>query len=406
MKSKTVTVFTVIISNLLILIFILEILSRFFLSDFMDSKLNKIRRYQFSENIDDYLNLIFVPHPYLGYIRLNKNKNFDIVHEKTKDVSDSVAVFGGSVAENFYRFNREENLLQENLKETFGLENNFGLKNYASGGYRQPQQLIAAVLFRPKVKVTINIEGYNEINDTLENQFPHYYPMPLATRLYYSGMENRDMYVKVGKTKAFQRKIKDFLEKNWWFKLVPTFLKILYFSNEKSLADFEQKLIYRHNKKKGPFKSVTFLEKIIYWLERSCEQQNFLAGRGVKAYFFFQPSPYIPQSKKELTDHEKQMIKDAKNRTTIKGFLLVRKLIEKRELSLNLVDLSQIFLDEPREIFVDGHSHFNQLGYILFTREIAKIIRETYSESEKPKLCHDDFQSLVEKFRKNFDLED
>ncbi len=35
------------------------------------------------------------------------------------------------------------------------------------------------------------------------------------------------------------------------------------------------------------------------------------------------------------------------------------------------------------------------MGHSLLTEEIAKVIKETYSESGKPKLCHDDFQNLI-----------
>lgn len=411
MKSKIITLCSIITSNLLILTIAFEISSRLFLFDYIDSKLNRIiHQYQFEKNTDDHS--ISVPHPYLGYTRLNKNENLDIINEEKQEHQDPIAVFGGSVAENFYRFNKEKNLLQESLKETFNLKDNFGIKNYALGGYKQPQQLIASILFRPKVKVTINIEGYNEINET-GSQFPHYYPMVSISKLYYSGVKNWDIYLKAKKTRASQEKLKNYMGKDRWFKFIPTFLKTLYFLKEKYLVWLEKKFILQTEKGRetDPFKSLSFSERIIYWLEQSCEQQNFLAKRGVKAYFFFQPLPFVPQSKKELTNNEKQMIQDRKYKVQviweskyhvqnmIDAYLTMRKLIKKENLSLNLVDLSQIFLDEPREIFIDGCCHFNKLGHSLLTHEIVKVIKETYSKSEKPKLCHDDFQSLVEKFR-------
>ena len=415
MKSKTVTLCIVVISNLLILTVAFEILSRVFLSSYMDSKLNKItRRYQFDDDLDNHSifasnNQVKLPHPYLGYVRPGEEDQFDIVNEKTKKSNGFIAIFGGSVAENFYRFNKEKNLLQESLKKTLGLENNL-IKNYALGGYKQPQHLIASILFRPNAKVTINIEGYNEITKIAADMFPHYYPMSPISKLYYSGVETWDIYFKSGKTRASQRKLRTSMEKDWWFRFIPTFFKILYFLNEKFLIGLEQKLAHQQYKKRRSFESLTFLERIIYWLERSCEQQNFLAERGVKAYFFFQPSPYIPKSKKKLTNHEKKMIKDFEIKVReiwrkkfyiqniTEAFLLVRKLI-KGNLSLNLVDMSQVFLDEPREVFVDGRCHLNQLGHSLLTERVVKVIKETYSESEKPKLCRDDFCSLVEKFK-------
>ncbi len=415
MKSRIIPLCSVIISNLLILTIAFEVLSRVFLSNYIDSKLNKIiRRYQFDRDIEDHSifasdNQAKIPHPYLGYVRPDENNHFDIVHEKNKTTDNPIAIFGGSVAENFYHFNNEKGLLQESLKETFGLKkkDNFGLTNYAIGGYKQPQQLIATVLFRPKVKVTISIEGYNEFEANPRNQFPYYYPITSVSRLYYSGVENWDIYIKAGKTRICQRKLKVFMEKNWWFELVPTFLKVLYFMKEKYLVSLEQRLNHQMETT-YLFKSPSFLDEIVYWLEHSCEQQNFLAKRGVKSYFFFQPSPYVPQSKRKLSNLEKQMVEDIKTdmgvdmKNVIEAFVLVRKIIKKENLSLNLIDMSQIFLDESREVFVDGCCHLNQLGHTLLTQKIAKGIKKTYSELEKPKLCHDDFRSLVKKFQVKF----
>ena len=410
MKSKIITYCVVIVSNLLILAVLFEILSRLFLSDYIDSKLNKVvHRYQSDSFFKD--ELIYMPHPYLGYVRSNEDENFDIL-DKKKDPNDFIAVFGGSVAENFYHFNKRTGLLQESLKEIFGLKNkdNFGLRNYATGGYRQPQQLIATVLFRPKVKITINIEGNNELNEALGDQFPYYYPMWSISKLYYSGIKNWNIYIKAGKIRMIQKKMKTFMErKNNWFEFIPNFFKILYFFGEKYLVILDKKLSRQmgQGQKMVFFKPLSFFEKMIYWLERSCEQQNFLAKRGIKSYFFFQPSPYVPRSKKELTDHEKQMIKNFESETWSwsqnhmenmkKSFLLIRKLIKKENLSLNMVDLSQVFINESREVFRDGCCHLNLLGRSLLAQEIAKIIKRTYSESEKPKLCHDDFRDLVKK---------
>lgn len=418
-KSKK-SYLILIISNLLISVIFFEVLSRVFLSDYMDSKLKKIiHRYVFDEDIDEHS--VFtsngsgkIPHPYLGYIRINKDQQIDIINERNKNINGSIGIFGGSVAEDFYIFNKKSNLLEKSLKEKLNPKNIFEIKNYSLAGYKQPQHLISAILFRPKVKVTISIEGYNEIQ--IPSSSPHYYPFPAVSRLYYSGLKIWSLYIKAGKIRIYQKKLKTFIEKDQWFKSVQSFFKILYFLSEKSIANLEKKLIHQKNNKKKllQFKPVTLAEKIIYWLERSCEQQNFLAARGVKAYFFFQPSPHIPQSKKELTDHEKQMIKDYKYEVreiwrkkhlvedTIKAYLLVRKLIKTENLTFNLVDMSQVFLDESRQVFQDGSCHLNQLGNSLLTQKIAEVVNKTYFESKKPKLCRDNFRGLIEKL--NSDL--
>ena len=413
----------VLISNFLVLVVFFEILSRIFLSDYMDSKLTEIvRRYKFdfdlihskyrdSEKEDTkpssypYLQMFKtrdhqkLPHPYLGFYRYGDKYRIDLVNEKNKVFSDFIAVFGGSVAENFYFFNEQKKILQKGLKNALNLEGDPGIRNYATGGYKQPQQLIATVLFRPNVKVTINIEGYNEIDMRLTRQFPHYYPMASVSRLYYSGMESWDTYVKAGKTRKYQRRLKKFIEESRWLESVTTFFKVLFFLKEKSLVKIEKRLADYQNG--GEFHHVTYIDRMVYWLERSCEQQNFLANRGVKSYFFFQPAHFVPFSKKKLTENEKRMIEDQKkDRDHTSGmtkiFLLVRDLIKNKTLTLNLFDLSQIFLNEPQEVFTDGSCHINNFGNTLLAQKIVEIIKKTYSESEKPKPCRDNFRDLIE----------
>ena len=211
-------------------------------------------------------------------------------------------------------------------------------------------------------------------------------------------MEFWNLYVKAGKIRSDQQELKKIVSQKWWFKSFPTLLKFFYLLKERSLMNLEEDLINRKKGQKDFFKIASHPERTIYWLERSCEQQNFLAGRGIKSYFFFQPVPYVPHSKKIMTKKERQLIRGQKmkNEKFVQAFLLVRRLIREKRLSLNLVDMSQIFLNEPREIFVDDCCHLNELGHFLLTREIAKIIRNTYSESKSPGVCRDNFRRLIE----------
>ncbi len=81
--------------NILVSIIFFELLSWFFLSDYMDSKINKtVHRYRFDIFFDrafknpetvsffNFDNLASVPHPYLGYIKSDKSRQLDIIHEK------------------------------------------------------------------------------------------------------------------------------------------------------------------------------------------------------------------------------------------------------------------------------------------------------------------------------------
>ena len=82
------------------------------------------------------------------------------------------------------------------------------------------------------------------------------------------------------------------------FQSIPVFFKVLYFLKEKSIIDLERKLVHQKEKRKGSFAYISHFERMIYWFERSCEQQNFLASRGVKSYFFLSTHAFFAPIKK------------------------------------------------------------------------------------------------------------
>ena len=104
---------------------------------------------------DDYVQTL-EPHPYLAYVhnarcadpfKINNigllNQDVDLTNEKFH----SIGIFGGSVAAQFGGFNTTPQL-EQILNGCFQNKKNkpFKVLNFADGGWKQPQQVIALAL--------------------------------------------------------------------------------------------------------------------------------------------------------------------------------------------------------------------------------------------------------------------
>ena len=113
-------------------------------------------------------------HPFFGYTYKTGSNNtnnygficpYDYPFKKEHDDQFIIGIFGGSVADNFYREGCER--LSEKLKLNPAFAHKeFVYLNYAMGGYKQPQHLQILSYFLSigqELDAVINIDGFNEI---------------------------------------------------------------------------------------------------------------------------------------------------------------------------------------------------------------------------------------------------
>jgi len=121
---------------------------------------------------DDYIQTLEL-NPYLAYsrnkqcaghsYRINNlgllNRDADLRHDKFY----SIGIFGGSVAAQFAGSNSAPQI-EEILDNCFNSKSGrpFRVLNFAEGGWKQPQQVIALVLYGDYIDAAISIEGFNE----------------------------------------------------------------------------------------------------------------------------------------------------------------------------------------------------------------------------------------------------
>ena len=92
---------------------------------------------------------------------------YDYPFKKTKPNQFIVGVFGGSVAANYGIFEVQNKVLSRYLKQLPGLKDKeFVILSFATGGYKQPQQLLILNYFLAlgqELDFVVNIDGFNEV---------------------------------------------------------------------------------------------------------------------------------------------------------------------------------------------------------------------------------------------------
>ncbi|HZD41645.1 MAG TPA: hypothetical protein VE131_13050, partial [Terriglobales bacterium] len=104
-------------------------------------------------------------HPYLGYVNMRRMGELERLHERRYSSQYVIAILGGSVADQFasYVISRPQYFekLRQAIPEIGGRA--IRIVDLAFGGYKQPQQFIAASYFLESIDMTVNIDGLNEI---------------------------------------------------------------------------------------------------------------------------------------------------------------------------------------------------------------------------------------------------
>jgi hypothetical protein len=100
-------------------------------------------------------------HPYLGFYEADNPPL--LFNTKRSSEIINMAIYGGSVAKQVCYEEKKNHLIIGGLKKRYPQET-FNIECIAMGGGRQPQQLVAYLLYSEKYQVNIFLEGVNELS--------------------------------------------------------------------------------------------------------------------------------------------------------------------------------------------------------------------------------------------------
>lgn len=396
MKNKK-TFFTIIILQLILIVFILHKIQEY------NSQLNNTI---LKQNTTNLLSQDLVLHPYIGFVNeYSSNKpainRFGFMGPEPifqkKDDEIIIAVFGGSVASNLY-LSQKDFIIKSLQQNPLYADKKITILNFAFGGLKQPQQLMALNYFlalNAKFDIVINIDGFNEValsySENIPQNISSFYPRQWNTYARNSlDISALEQILEIEKLKSNRQEVKK-LFSNPLLNRLPFIENYLFVTNSNKINQKEQELakLLKQSEKNyqtsGPeayyYNSKEIQENIIsIWKQSSIQMNNLSKANGILYLHFLQPNQYHTDSKK-LTELEMQVAWQENHpyKEPVEKFYTT--LISEGE-NLNkegipFTNLTMVFKDVKETIYVDNCCHYNDAGYHILAKQIIEKINNS-----------------------------
>ncbi|MEG3898651.1 MULTISPECIES: hypothetical protein [unclassified Microcoleus] len=360
-------------------------------------------------------------HPFFGFIQKPgpdfrpgfKNNNYgfispyDYPFQKTKPNQFIIGVFGGSVASGYGIFEVQNQVLPKYLKQLPGLKDKeFIILSFATGGYKQPQQLLILNYFLAlgqELDMVVNIDGFNEVAlSNLNNQnkvdlampsIQHILPLTnLASNSLSTKAMKATIAIKENKARINQglnslQECKlaacDALTSVYVQNLVNNYRKdVIRFEKEsnKTQKDDGGSVIYLNLKNSVMKDDAAFEQMAQNWAKSSIFMNKVLSASNVPYFHVLQPNQYY-QTKRVFGADEKQIAfnKDTPYAKSVQiGYpALFKKIPNLEKNNINLVNAVNVFDKTKDAVYVDSCCHYNQAGEVVFSNYVGRSILES-----------------------------
>jgi hypothetical protein len=348
-------------------------------------------------------NVVEVIHPYLGFV-LDPQRNpmevsefgFDsglnsetLVNKKPATVL--VGVFGGSFAHGVFGSARA---LLKDCPALSGQE--IIVANFASGGYKQPQQLLTfsyLLALRAQFDIVLNIDGFNEVALPYSENVPYQvYPFyPRMWHLRAATILDPVVIRQIGHIRYLEDK------KQSWAKLFddyglyrsPLLALLWQFRDQAFAADISRiaGAIKARDEPAGNFvghgppysyetEQALFADLARVWKNASIQMKLLSDGNNIRYYHFLQPNQYVKDSKPMSPEEiDKAIGKHVYHEGAEKGYPHLLKTADQlTDSGVNFTDLTMVYADHPEALYVDSCCHVNQHGYDIVVEQICKTL--------------------------------
>ncbi|SRR6476469_1009290 len=368
-------------------------------------------------------------HPFFGFIQKPsadfrpgfKVNNYGFISpydyplKKTNKNQFIIGVFGGSVASNYGIFEVQNKILPQYLKQIPGLKDKeFVILSFATGGYKQPQQLLILNYFLAlgqELDMVVNIDGFNEValsNLNNKNQVDLAMPsiqhiLPL-TSLANNSLSTKAMEatIRIQENKA---RINQGLERLQHCSLAAcdaltsVYVQNLVNNYKTDIIKFEKErtkqkkddsgsVIYINTNKSVLQDSVAFQEMALNWAKSSIFMHKVLSASNVPYFHVLQPNQYY-QTKRVFGEAEKQIAfnKDTPYAKAVQiGYpALFKKIPNLEKNKINIVNAVNVFDKTKDAVYVDSCCHYNQAGEVVFSNYVGRSILESWRKDERKK---------------------
>lgn len=358
---------------------------------------------------EEWHNYTEVVHPYIGFV-------VDPHHNQHLPISDFgffsrdranpilkrspekriVGITGGSFALGVYL--KAAEVLQEGLASG-GRE--VVLLNFATGGYKQPQQwLILSYLLGlgAEFDMIINIDGFNEVALPAAENLPAgvypYFPRQWDARTA-SRIDLEDIK-RIGHIEVLKEQQAGWAGYFFRWKLYysPAFSLVWQLRDRllgREIFTLRQQLKSRPGQtaksaagyvSSGPAyefgsEDSLYADLVALWQQCSLQMARLCRENRTAYYHFLQPNQYVAGSK-PMGEAERQVALSESNPyrpAAVGGYPLLREAgAALAGMGVNYTDLTMIFRDTDESLYIDDCCHLNPRGYQLVARRICRII--------------------------------
>jgi hypothetical protein len=338
---------------------------------------------------------------------------YDYPFKKTKKNQFFIGVFGGSVASDYAIFQVQNKILPKYLKQLPGLKDReFVILSFATGGYKQPQQLLILNYFLAlgqELDMVVNIDGFNEVAlSNLNNKNKIDLAMPsLQHILPLTNLANNSLSIKAMKATVRIQENKARINQalttlqNCTLAACDAFTSV-YIQNlvnnyKTDVIKFEQartkqqdggSVIYINTNKSVLQDSVAFEQMAQNWAKSSIFMHKVLSASNVPYFQVLQPNQYY-QTKRVFGEAEKQIAFNQETpyaKAVEIGYpALFKKFPNLAKNHIDILNGVKVFDKTKDAVYVDSCCHYNKAGEVIFSNYVGSYILESLRKDERKK---------------------
>ncbi|PSB44331.1 hypothetical protein C7B67_22770 [filamentous cyanobacterium Phorm 6] len=367
-------------------------------------------------------------HPFFGYVlkqgaftneklklKVNKHGFFSLYEYpfiKTNKKQFIVAVFGGSVANNF----AVDEYINQRLSKKLNSYPEFANKeivvlNFGNGGYKQPQQLLILNYFLAlgqELDLVLNIDGFNEVAlSNLNNKAQIELGMPSVQHIQpltnLASNVSPEVMSAIVQINDNKKQLKAGIDKLQTCQLAlchaVTSLRVKQLVNNYQQAIVKYEAQVKQSNSDAANSGIVYIPKsdsvlpdaaaydkmASLWYESSIGMNQILSSRKIKYFHFIQPNQYYP-TKRVFTAKEKE-IAISKDSPYIEGVkqgypVLLSKVDDLQKARVNVFSGVNILDNTKETVYKDACCHYNSVGEELLANYISSSIIKVVRKSK------------------------